>query len=228
MQPFRLITRGGIKYYLDLTSFSTNQELVNFLVEYNGIHGVDFPAKGDSIWIDAKFGIVDLKNNIQTVDNNRHAELIVKPKPVCIDIHPLVPFTPASGSFKIPELTGIGNDMLAQLVRQKGLLVIVDFLTDLISVGHTVTASMVIYDPLGNRIASGSTDDPGEGTINMGVRNNKNLTQLIIYWKGYNLKNRRVGNGTYLVKLYISLNDTKNQSIYFNGAFDVMIGAKEE
>lgn len=228
MQPFKLITRGGTSYYFDLTVLSSNKNLVLFLVAYNGIHGVDFPAKGDSIWINASFGISDTKNITQTVDNNRHAELKVKPKPVCIVINPLIPFTPVSGPFSIPELTDISNEQIDQLVEQKGLLVIVDFLTDLLSVGHTITASMEIYDPLGNRVAFGSNTDSENGNVFMGVRDNKNLTQLIIYWPGLNLNNRNVGNSSYKAVLHISLTDPGIDNRYYNGAFDFVVGAKME
>ncbi|MBN1982472.1 MAG: chitobiase/beta-hexosaminidase C-terminal domain-containing protein [Chitinivibrionales bacterium] len=225
IHPFCFITAGGAAYTVDLAQLSASQNTALFLVEYDGIHGVDFPVTGDSIWIDAKFGVGDMKKNTQTVVNNRHACLIVKPKPVCIVVNALAPFTPVSAPFSVPRLDDIGTAELNELMKKNGFLIIVDFLTDLKSAGHRINASLEVYDALGDCIASGSNTGSG-GAFTMGVRNDKNLTQLLIYWKGDNLTNRAIGSGAYYSLLRLSLVDPGTHQTYQSGIYRIMIGAK--
>ncbi len=228
IQPFDLITEEGTDYYLDLQELNSNQNLVTFLVEEDGINGVEFPASGDSIRIDYTFGITDLKNNNQNIENNRRVELKVKPKPVFIVINALTPFIPAMVTPGPTNLSNISDAAITNLINHGGLIIIVDFLTEINSDEQGITASMEMYDPVGNCIAEGSTNN-NDGNVLIGIRMDKNnLTQLIIYWTGRNLNGRGVWSGTYKGLLHITLTDLNDSNTYLQGTYNVLIGVKKE
>ncbi len=228
IQPFDLITEEGTEYYLDLQKLNSNQNLVTFLVEEDGINGVEFPASGDSIRIDYTFGITDLKNNNQNIENNRRVELKVKPKPVFIVINALAPFIPTMHVSGLTNLINISDAAITNLINLGGLIIIVDFLTEINNDEQGITASMEMYDPVGNLIAEGSTDN-NDGNVLIGIRMDKNnLTQLIIYWAGRNLNGRGVWSGTYKGLLHITLTDLNDNNTYLQDTYNVLIGVKKK
>jgi len=228
IQPFKFVTEEGAFYLIDVQKMSSNKNLVQFLVPEDGIHGVDYPTKGDSIWIDHTFGITDLKNNKQIIENNRHAELKVKPKPVTFVISALVPFIPAKNLSGIPDLDNISDDALQVLLQQGGLVIIVDFLTEVLETENTITCRMEIFDPLGNMVAECPNRRDKSGNLQIGIRQKDNLTQLVIYWTGQNRNGRTAGIGSYLGIINVTLTDLIENSTYFRTTGKVMIGVHEK
>lgn len=226
IKPFSLITKTGIEYYFDLTTYSAPINRATFLVEQDGINGVVFPKSGDSIWIDANFGMSDQGHIVQSVTLNRHVPLFVKSKPMSIAINILHPCIPVKKNITIPDLNNISDAGLNKVVQQNGLTIIVDILTDIIGAGHTVVASAGIFDPTGNRIGFGSNKKLNNGNINLGIRDNNGITQVIIYWSGHNLNKRVVGGSSYQAIINISLSN--GNETYFEEKFYRIIGIKKE
>ncbi len=205
---FNLITEAGISYYFDLVKYSSTGNKVTFIVQKDGINGVEYPKDTDSIWIDIVSGIRDNLGNQQKVTNNRRAPLQVQPQQPQIVIKALTPFTPVTVQNSMPNLTDIENSSLEIIAEEGGLLITVDFLSDLSKQLDSITCAIKVFDPVGNLVAQCPDVHDESGNIRMGFRtteiNSIDVTQLIIYWNGYNENGRKVGRGPYIGEVIVS------------------------
>lgn len=210
---FNLIDQGGSNYYFDLIQNKSKGNSVTFIIPEEGIHGVDYPVTDDSIWIDTSYSIKDINGNPQIVSDNRYAPLEVLPQPLNVILKVLSPIKATNKELTSDILENVSESKLAEIVDGGGAIVSVNFLSDLTKVEDRINCNIKVFDPVGNIVAYGSTEDRSDENIKMGFSNNttskKNSTYLIIYWNGCNQKGRSVGSGSYVADLLISLEDMK-------------------
>lgn len=200
-------------YDFDLNLIEKLNSVCRFeVIRYNG--DVTYPESGDSIRIDCRSNISDLKGTIQTVSDNRYGYLKVFALPYLLKVKATTPVNPLENS--IPEAVKFGN-----IDKDKGVLIIADFHM-VLPVQEKLNAEIFIYDQVGTLVASNNEISSSENiSIDIEKNNSNNRTRVIIVWDGKNSKGRKVGTGTYVADIKIT--DPNGESV----PFIIPIGIKE-
>ncbi|MBN1983381.1 MAG: chitobiase/beta-hexosaminidase C-terminal domain-containing protein [Chitinivibrionales bacterium] len=203
-QPFRFKTKSAVFYTMKLSTAVILKNRAIFTVDT--LIGVSTCLGGDSIWIDERSDIRDDAGNVQNIVNNRHVQLIVKPQPVCVIVKAASPFSVGPSGSTIPaeilSLTGMNSSTKKPVT---GTLFTVDFLTNLEGKEKDITCAIIIFDPLGNTVATCSGIDDKNGTVQMGVTTMENgLTRLYIVWNGCSNQSRFCGSGAFMSLLTVT------------------------
>lgn len=206
---FNLKNKVNTIYTFDLTQHDSKGSSVTFIIPNGGINNVEYPTSSDSIWIDVAFTIEDELGNVQSVAENRIAPLLVLPPPLNIIIKATSPFYPSTKKISSSDLTDINGESIKPLIADGGGLITVDFMSDINGKTDEVECLIKIFDPVGNLIANGTSDEPNSGNIKMGFTQaiylDQDRTHLILYWNGLNNKGRTVGSSAYLAAISVSL-----------------------
>lgn len=206
---FNFITNYGTSYYCDLKKLASTGNQVTFTVENNSIYGVEYPSSSDSIWIRSSDNIGDVLGNNQVVSQNRHAPMKVFPKPWFVKVMPLTPFITMDNPEKISKLELNDNKNISDfLSSNNGLLIDINFLSDLSENEKNLDCKMIVQDPVGNLVISfngiGENNPNFKTLVRTIFLDKQKVTQLLLFWTGYNHNDRRIGAGSYRAVFEIS------------------------
>lgn len=197
--PFELKRGAGHLYTLSLDETNLSGTRANFIVE--GIHGVSYPEKEDSIHISVDAKVADAGDVKQVSEANRFVPLVVKDIPYKLLVQAIAPVVP--WEYEIPD--ALKGEVYES---ENGLLIVADFLMKMES--EAQDASVVLCDKVGNVVARCSGRDDSSEDLSVEVISEE-TTKVVIYWSGKNLFRRRVGSGRYIAQLLIS--DGRNGSV---------------
>jgi hypothetical protein len=178
-----LAVANGVPYTFDVTA---GHRIVsqNECLFYGMASGVDYPQRGDSIWLKETSHVTDFEGNKQSSPLNRRVAVDVK----------IPTFT--LGMFRIvygpnPLTPGFGNVFVVQMHPNSRFPIPLD----------TSLVHAVIYDKVGNPVV----ELPSAAVVQAAQ------SYYELKWDGTNKRKRTVGNGTYALILYY--NNLKNEPI---------------
>ena len=215
--------RNGIQYYAYLNRTYSSKDTAIFWVQYkNGINNEPIIAmeNGDSIWInsDSINSVIDEVYNIQ--DNPLNVRRLLNVKIVHIPYDIIItgntildPLNPVIVPDFILQLNGLDQNITT------GLIIIVKPDNPENMSGDSLSATLSIFDPIGNTIILKEK----MGYYNGGGDPNK--IGLFFVWNGRNRNERKVGPGMYLAVAYINRID-KFGNIYDKELKKHFIGVK--
>jgi hypothetical protein len=192
------------EYFFELERIAVNANEFRFKVIK--INVIDYPTKGDSIWIDIQAKLADTLSNAQLVKENRRAELRIRPKPFEIKISVLHPIDPAT---EIPReiIDGINANNYNQNVVpiNSGTFFIVEPMIDLdTSEFDHLDCAIQIFDAVGNLISECSGFRDKNGNIETYIAELNGRNKIIIIWSGTNMFKRAVGGACYLAIIKVT------------------------
>ena len=199
-EPFRFVTSSGTEYQVQVTPLWITGSTYRFVVDT--VIGVKLPQDGDSLRLAVpdrvSKGVTDLLGNEQTDANNRRVAIDVTPPPYRALIGYLTPIDPRN-----PEKHSFPQEIrnLEDLSVKSGAFGIINLQTELTPVEiEKLRASCVIYDAVGNLVASCGSLEENNGSLDLAVgTTDEGETKMYWVWDGRNSKGRHAGSGNYLL-----------------------------
>ncbi len=182
---------------LNFVSNGNRENEIKFVVE--SIDKSVIPEIGDSVRINFKADISDMLGNTQNIEGNRYGYIRdVGERKYPYSVKAFTPVVPSE--YEIPE--EIKSHSTCANSISHGLMIIADFYT-IINTEKMNDAEIVIYDLLGNIIASheGYGDGNNVAIDLVTIDEPKNKTMILFLWNGTNNNNRQVGAGAYLAQI---------------------------
>ena len=209
--PFDLLAvETGNNYHFELKQMSHKAKLVLFEVEE--VVDVDYPIDGDSIRIDYKENVEDVKGNSQKVEKNKRVRMTVRERPFNFIITVIGPVN--------PEHNTIPTDLLTDNITiEKGIVILLDPVIDIPEDKIASTnCAITIYDAVGNYITACDGINDDNPKLQMDAVNINGKYKIVIVWTGQNENGRAVGEGSYLGRIAVTY--PRGNAV----VFDVMVG----
>ncbi len=206
LTPFELVSHKHQQpefYHFELRLLNNNATRCEYLVD--SIVNVDYPIKGDSIWIDIRSNIQDNLSNIQQVEDNRRVELMIKPKPFQIQITVLHPVDPVDNPIPDEIINEITEDYPVDPMKN-GVLMIIDLLIDFDSTEFSdLDCWIQIFDAVGNLVVENwGIDKPNKGILESYIIEIAGRKKIAVLWSGQNHSGRRVEGASYMARVHVT------------------------
>ena len=195
-RPFEFIGSNGTTYDIKVKEPQLVGNTCRFIVDT--VEGVVYPTNGDSVWIatDQSALVSDLRGNEQDVESNRRVAMVVMPPPyhpISAYLTPIDPREPAKYPLP-PEILSVMTSV------KSGAFGVINFQTKLTQAEiNKVRASCIIYDAVGNLVASCDSFDEKNGSLELAIGTPEEETKIYWVWDGRNSRGRCAGSGTYLL-----------------------------